>query len=55
MLAHLSDTATVWSAVAALWALAAAWFTYNASVRATHQGVFNGLRNVIIGIRTSLS
>ncbi len=54
MLRHLSDTATVWSAIAALWALAAAWYTYHATVVANHENVFDGLQNMIVGIRKEL-
>jgi len=51
---HMIDTATVWSAVAALWALAAAWFTYKASVNAGQQSTFKGLQNIITGVREEL-
>lgn len=51
---NLTDTASVWSAVAALWALAAVWFTYKASVNASRQNTFQGLQNTITGVREEL-
>jgi hypothetical protein len=51
---QLVDLSTILAAVAGLWALAMAWWTYVESVREHNQDIYDGLKSVLRGLRSEL-
>lgn len=51
---ELVDLSTILAAVAGLWALAIAWWTYVATVHKQNQDWYDGLKSVLHGLRSEL-
>jgi hypothetical protein len=53
-LPDISTSATFWACIATLWSAAGAWFTFVATVRNSRKETYDGIQNLLAGLRAEL-